>query len=71
MPEKSLVTITIFNNIGQKIKTLVHEHKIAGIYNVYWNGRDDSGNKVPSGVYYCYMTNHNGFNQSKKLLLIK
>jgi hypothetical protein len=65
-----LVRLEIYNNLGQKIKTLVNSHHIAGEYTAEWNGSDEFGNKVTTGSYF-YKLSINGENQSKKMLLLK
>jgi len=47
--------IKIYNLRGQEIKTLINEYKYAGSYYVTWNGRDNSGAVVSSGIYICTM----------------
>ncbi|MFQ5769915.1 MAG: FlgD immunoglobulin-like domain containing protein, partial [bacterium] len=46
------VIIRIYNQLGQRIRTLVNETKAAGEYTVVWDGRDDYGNSVASGTYF-------------------
>jgi len=70
IPEASNVSIIIFNNLGQKIRTLVNENKNPGNYNVVWDGRDESGFQVSSGIY-IYRIQAADFNQSRKMLLVK
>jgi hypothetical protein len=70
LPEASNVSILIFNNLGQKIRTLVNENKNPGSYNVVWDGRDGSGLQVSSGIY-IYRIQAADFNQSRKMLLVK
>jgi len=64
------VTLTVFNMLGQKVKTLVNATETAGSHTVKWNGVDQSGVQVPSGVYY-YRIDTNNMSQTKKMLLIK
>jgi len=45
------VNLTVYNILGQKIRTLVNDSRSPGQYSVTWEGRDDSGKLVPSGVY--------------------
>jgi flagellar hook assembly protein FlgD len=52
------------------VRTLVEEAQAAGRYVVEWDGRDDRGGAVSSGVYFYRMTNR-GFSDVKKMLLIK
>jgi hypothetical protein len=60
----SPVDVSVFNLIGQKIATLIHEYKPAGIYHVQWRGDDDQGMQVPSGVYiYRIQTQEGSFVQ--------
>ena len=47
------IRLSILDIFGKKIVDLVNEHCIPGSLTVKWNGRDNSGNPVPSGVYYC------------------
>jgi len=64
------VTLTIYNVMGQKVRTLVDESKPAGKYTVSWNGRNDRNTPVSTGVYF-YKINAGDFNQIKKLLFLK
>jgi len=49
-------SIEIFNIKGEKVKTLASGAKAAGSYSIIWDGSDDSGRKVASGVYFYKMT---------------
>lgn len=49
----SHVRLTVFNILGQQVQMLVDEDKAAGMQSVVWNGRDDKGRRVSSGVYLC------------------
>ena len=49
------VLIEIYNNKGQKVNTLINTSMRAGIHQIVWNGRDESGNKVGSGIYVYRM----------------
>ena len=48
---QTVTRITIYNILGQKVKTLLAERRAAGFYNIFWDGRDDLGYKVGSGIY--------------------
>jgi hypothetical protein len=70
IPQNSVVTLSIYNMLGQKIKTLVSEQKNAGTYSVQWNGDNEFGQKVSSGAY-IYKINTGNFVKSMKLILMK
>jgi len=53
LPKNSYVIIAVYNVVGHQIRVLVDENKSAGHHNVVWNGKDDSGRLVPSGIYFC------------------
>jgi hypothetical protein len=64
------VRIDIYNLQGQRIRTLIHEERSPGHYQVQWNGLDDAGNPVSTGIYLLRMKSGE-FNQTNKLLLQK
>ena len=51
LPEDSRVTLFIYRHKGPMVRRLVDEDKVAGIYEVTWNGCDDKGTRLPSGLY--------------------
>jgi len=69
LPVKARVNLTIHNILGQKIKTLVNDIQQAGIKNVNWNGLDNNGTNVASGVYFCKLE-ANDFISVRKMLLL-
>jgi len=64
------VSINIFNEMGQLIKTLVKEEKLPGSYDITWNGQDEVGISVSSGIYFCQMKTE-GFSSVKRVLYLK
>jgi hypothetical protein len=52
IPKSGQVELTIYNSLGQKVQTLISEQKTAGVYEVSWDGRNDAGKLVGSGVYF-------------------
>jgi len=52
LPESSDVRVTVYNLIGQEVATLVNEYQPAGWYETIWNGIDESGQIVPTGIYF-------------------
>jgi hypothetical protein len=63
-------TLIIYNILGQKVRTLVNEERVPGNYQVVWDGRDDKGEKVSSGIYF-YRLQSGGNSERKKMVLIK
>lgn len=51
LPEPAEVNLTIFDPLGQKVRTLVNEHQSAGEWSIVWDGRDDQIRMINSGVY--------------------
>ena len=70
LPAAEHVTITIYNALGQKVKTLVDEQKGAGNYTEMWDGTNDSGQEAPAGVY-LYKFHAGSFTNMKQMLFIK
>ncbi len=70
LPTAAKTRIDVFNILGQKVKTLVDEYLTAGNKRVEWDGTDDRGNAVASGIYLYKMT-ANDFTETKKMMLMK
>ena len=70
LKENSKVEITIFSLLGQKIRTLVDGWESAGFRTVRWDGRDDSGSLVASGVY-IYRLKADRFIATRKMILLR
>lgn len=62
--------LTIFNSLGQKVRTIVNSSLSAGFHTAKWDGKNDSGIKVASGLY-IYQISAGKFVQSKRMILIK
>lgn len=70
LPERSHVTIDIFNILGQQVTTLVDKKESAGSYTVTWDGKSATGQSVSTGVYlYRFRAGDNI--KTKKMLLLK
>jgi hypothetical protein len=63
-------SLSIYDLLGREIKTLVSEDQPSGYYTVSWNGKDELGNTVPSGIY-LYSLKTGNFIQSKKMIMMK
>jgi hypothetical protein len=64
------VSLNIYNLRGQKVKTLINESKTAGAHTVSWDGTDEAGNPVASGVYYLRLQTDTA-RETRKLTMIK
>jgi hypothetical protein len=65
------VKLDVYNIVGQKVRTLVDEEMTPGAYAVDWDGTDESGNAVSSGIYFYRMQAADEFTDMKKMLLVK
>ncbi|MEN8193359.1 MAG: T9SS type A sorting domain-containing protein [Bacteroidota bacterium] len=70
LPESDKVEVAIFNISGQYITTLVNKEQAVGNYLVQWNGRDDKGLKVTSGIYF-YRLKTESLISTKKMMLLQ
>jgi len=70
MPKSGQLKLEIFNILGQKVRTLVDQYLKAGHKVVDWDGKDDSGKEVSSGMYLYRMTTPE-FSQTKKMVLLR
>ena len=64
------VQIEIFNIRGQKVRNLVNADFVSGEYTVVWDGRDDVGETVSSGVYLYKLTTRE-HQDTRKMILMK
>jgi len=70
LPREGRVRIFLYNMMGEEIRPLVDEIKKAGSYEVIWDGRDENGLPVASGVYILCMR-VGGFSQVRRILLVQ
>ncbi len=68
--KRAKVELVVYNVLGQMVRTLVRETKPAGNYQTRWDGLDNRGQKVSSGIYF-YRLKSSGFTQVKKMMLVK
>ncbi len=68
--ENGHVSLDIYNIKGQKVKTLLNDTLEAGNHNVTWNGTDDNGKNVASGVFF-YRMKSGKYTSTKKMILMK
>lgn len=70
IPKISMVKLTIYNIFGQQIRVLVNELKQAGKFQAVWDGRNDDGFSVSSGIY-IYEFSTPEFRQAQKMTLMR
>jgi hypothetical protein len=70
LPEISDITLTIYNMLGQKVKTFNMQSTPAGYHSVKWNATNDYGDPVGAGVY-LYQLSANQFVKTRKMVLLK
>lgn len=70
VPKNGQTTLKIYNMKGQVVRTLVNDIKAVGSYKATWNGTDDNGQAVSSGMYFYQLSNE-GSTITKKMVLTK
>jgi len=70
MPASARATLQVFDVEGRLIRTLVNETLPKGDHQVVWDGRDDAGNSIASGIY-LYRLQAGAFQRSHKMMLLK
>ncbi len=77
LPLLCYIEISIYNTLGQLIRTLSEKSYSAGSHTIEWDGKDDFGNEVVSGIYFYNLkvgdSGHNGtsFSETKKMILMR
>ncbi len=70
LPTDCQVNLAVYNVLGQRVKLLVDEYQSAGYRSVTWDGTNEQGQEMATGVYF-YRIQAGDFIQSKKMLLMK
>jgi hypothetical protein len=71
LPKDAHIELAIYNVQGQLIRTLTNGTETAGIHSVSWNGKDDKGRNVNSGVYFYQLKESTNVKETKKVLLLR
>ncbi len=69
LPRSAGVQLVIYNSIGQRVRTLVEGYRELGAHSTLWDGRDDDGRALASGVY-VYRLTAGAFSQARKMVLL-
>jgi hypothetical protein len=70
LPSNGVVDVSVFDATGRKVRSLLDAEREAGYHTVVWDGRDDNGHAVGSGIYY-YTVKAGENSASNKMLLLK
>ena len=71
LPTATDMELTVYNVVGQPVRTLVAEHQSAGRYTVEWDATNDSGHSLSAGLYFYRLQAGGEFAEVKKMLLLK
>ncbi len=71
LPKSGHVKLEVFNVLGQKVKTLVDEELTAGYKQVTWDGTDQRGDQVSSGIYFYRVRMGSQYTEMRKMVMIK
>ncbi len=71
LPQAADVRLTVYNVVGQVVRTLVAEHQSAGRYLVAWDATNDNGHSLSAGIYFYRLQAGGEFHAVKKMLLLK
>lgn len=67
LPQPTEVNLSIYNYLGQKVRTLYNGRKGAGVFSAIWDGQNDNGELVSAGVYICRLA---GAGKAKMIRLV-
>ena len=70
IPRIGQVVVKVYNSAGQEVRTLENAVRQPGYYQIHWNGLDEQGRAVPSGLYTCRLQ-AGSFVQSHKMLMVR
>jgi hypothetical protein len=70
MKEKGFVALKVYNVAGQLVRTLVNDTKDAGSHAITWDGKNNRGGAVASGIYF-YKMETKDFSQTKKMVMLR
>ena len=70
IPKSGFVKLQIFDITGKQIRSLVNTIQQPGRYDISFNGRDDYGNTIPSGIYF-YTLSSEKYTETRKMLMLK
>ncbi|MCB9511031.1 MAG: T9SS type A sorting domain-containing protein [Deferribacteres bacterium] len=70
LPDQSIVSLKIYDQLGKVVRTLVDQQQQAGLHSILWDGRDSYGRQVASGIY-LYLLKTERYMQARRMMLVK
>lgn len=70
LPKSGDVRIVIYSVVGKEVKTIFHQQQPAGYHSIQWDGKNDSGYNVPSGIYLLLME-ADSYRAVRKMMLLR
>ncbi len=71
LKDQPVVCLEIYSTTGQRVRTLIQSRIEPGLHQLVWNGRDQSGAQVASGVYLCVLKIGGELIEARKMVLIR
>lgn len=71
MPRNADIRIAVHDIVGKHVRTLYEGHHEAGRYDIFWDGKDLSGNPVIPGIYICSLFSESSFVTSVKVVKVQ
>jgi flagellar hook assembly protein FlgD len=69
VPKWERVRLEVYDVLGRRVRTLLNREMLPGRYRLSWDGRDDAGKPVASGMYFVWFSSENQIKVRKVLLL--
>ncbi|MFH1005963.1 MAG: FlgD immunoglobulin-like domain containing protein [Candidatus Latescibacterota bacterium] len=71
LPKSVFVRLEVYNTLGQRVRTVVESQMKAGEHSIIWDGRDQAGREISSGVYLVRLSGDSGGVQTRKIMLLR
>ena len=71
IPRNTHIELAIYNIQGQLIRTLLNGEEMAGTHTIIWDGKDNEGKKLGTGIYFYQLKETNGIKKARKMLILR
>lgn len=71
LPKQAEVSLVIYNTLGERVRTLTSQSYAAGTYQLTWDGKNDNGSEISSGIYFYRLVANKQFVDMKKMVFLK